>query len=185
MIGSDGKTCWFYHEYKNDKNLDTLKVDDVHAINLSVCDPFGLRDNTIQDILTSNNIEYVGTDVVDGRKYHLINIWESSIHGDRASCSINLWYIDAQTYLPLQVFKESAHGMRFRSQYEFSRINEQFDDSEFKSETVTDVATQSEEPLGDGYDTRFINIIDGTATGRMSVRWGKKGPKGTSSSGLN
>ncbi len=185
MIGSDGKTCWFYHKSKDEEKVKVLDISEIHQKNISVCDLFGLRENTVQEVLASNNIEYVGDEVVDGRNYHLINIWESSLRGDRAYCSINLWYIDAETHLPLQVFKESTHGSKFRSQYEFTRINEQFDDSEFKWETVTDVATQPEEPLGDGYDTRFINIIDGTATGRMSVRWGKKGPKGTSSSGLN
>jgi hypothetical protein len=39
------------------------------------------------------------------------------------------------------------------------------------------------EPLTKGQTHRFITVIDGT-NGRMSVRWGTQGPKG-SSGGLN
>jgi hypothetical protein len=40
------------------------------------------------------------------------------------------------------------------------------------------------EPLDADYTNRFINLGDGS-DGNVSLRWGKKGPKGTSSSGLN
>jgi hypothetical protein len=40
------------------------------------------------------------------------------------------------------------------------------------------------EPLAEGYTRRFLNVHDGS-DGRMSVRWGMKGPKGTRSGGLN
>ncbi len=40
------------------------------------------------------------------------------------------------------------------------------------------------EALDADYTSRFINISDGS-DGNMSLRWGKKGPKGTSSGGLN
>ncbi len=39
-------------------------------------------------------------------------------------------------------------------------------------------------PLSEKYDHYLVNTSDGS-NGRMSVRWGRKGPEGTSGSGLN
>jgi hypothetical protein len=63
-------------------------------------------------------------------------------------------------------------------------FNELIPDEEFRPDGGAAVTAVPPEPLTAGYTPRFLNVIDGTS-GRMSVRWGMKGPKGTSSSGLN
>jgi hypothetical protein len=90
------------------------------------------------------------------------------------------WYIDAATWLPARV----AQGDTFALDYAYSRINEPIPDEEFRPAAGDKIPVANPEPLPDGYTRRFLNVIDG-ATGRMSVRWGMKGPKGWNSSGLN
>ena len=64
------------------------------------------------------------------------------------------------------------------------RINEPIPDEEFRPTVAPDVQAGPVVPLAEGYTRRFLNVNDGTG-GRMSVRWGMTGPKGTNSSGLN
>ncbi len=185
IIGSDGQTCWFYHVYKNEKELDVLEYGEIQQKNISLCDLFGLRETSVEEVLKSNNLEYAGTKEVDGRNCHIVHNWKSTFSHDSARCYVETWFVDAETLMLLKMIAETNRSATYNYWYRYSRINERFDDSEFKPESVTDIAAKPEEPLGEGYDTRFINVIDGTKTGRMSVRWGKKGPGGTSSSGLN
>ena len=184
VLGSDGQTCWFYNEYKDNQRLVTLGFDEIDYKNINLCDLFGLRAESVNSVLQSNNLEYVGTGVIDEKQCDMIRDWKSTVRGDHATCSVNTWFIDSETHMPLQVLKESDRN-KTNWRFEYERINQSFDDSEFRPESVTDIAAKPEEPLGEGYDTRFINVIDGTKTGRMSIRWGKKGSRGTSSSGMN
>ena len=64
------------------------------------------------------------------------------------------------------------------------RINKPISDEEFRPPFGPDLRKAQLDPLDEGYTRRFLNVNDGTG-GRMSVRWGKTGPKGWSSSGLN
>jgi hypothetical protein len=57
-------------------------------------------------------------------------------------------------------------------------------DAAFCADAGPKIRTSPADPLSDGYSRRFLNVIDET-NGRMFVRWGMKGPNGTSSSGLN
>ena len=68
--------------------------------------------------------------------------------------------------------------------YRYTRINEPIPDEEFQPQTGPGVQLKDPLPLDEGYTRRFLNVVDGT-NGRMSIRWGRKGPKGTYSSGLN
>ena len=99
------------------------------------------------------------------------------------------WSIDAETFLPSRVETILIHWIRHYSalDFKYTRINQPIPDEEFRPETVAKSPKPKEEPeppLAAGYTRRFINLSDGS-NGRMSVRWGMKGPKGTSSSGLN
>ena len=99
------------------------------------------------------------------------------------------WSIDAETFLPSRVETILIHSMRAYSalDFKYTRLNQPIPDEEFRPETVARaprLKAESGPPLADGYTRRFINVSDGS-NGRMSVRWGMKGPKGISSSGLN
>jgi hypothetical protein len=63
-------------------------------------------------------------------------------------------------------------------------VNEPLPVGDFAVPKLEGLSPVSPEPLDANYTNRFINFSDGS-DGNMSLRWGKKGPKGTSSSGLN
>ncbi len=90
------------------------------------------------------------------------------------------WYVDAATLLPARV----AQGESYSVDCTYTRINEPIPDDEFRPAAGSNVRVADPDPLPEGYTRRYLNVIDGTK-GRMSVRWGMMGPKGTSSSGLN
>ncbi len=184
IIGSDGQTCWFYNEYKEGGKLVVLDYNEIEQKNISICNLFGLGRAGVEEAAAFNNLEYAGRETFDGKNCHIIRGWNASVRGDRALCIVNTWLIDAETYLPLKILQETSYG-ELNYRFEYERINQVFDNSEFKPESVTSIAGEPEEPLGEGYETRFITIVDGTETGKMSVRWGKEGSKGTVSSGLN
>lgn len=184
IIGSDGQTCWFYNEYKDKGKLVVLDYNEIEHKNISICDLFGLGRADVEEAAAFNNLEYAGTETIDGKNCHIIRGWNASIRGDRALCIVNTCLIDAETYMPLKILQESSYG-ELNYRFEYERINQVFDNSEFKPESVTNIAGEPEEPLGEGYETRFVTIVDGTENGRMSVHWGKQGSKGTVSSGLN
>jgi beta-lactamase regulating signal transducer with metallopeptidase domain len=184
IIGSDGQTCWFYNEYKDEGKLVVLDYNEIERKNISICNVFGLSEAGVEEAAALNNLEYAGTETFDGKNCHIIRGWNASVRGDRALCIVNTWLIDGETYMPMKMLQESSYG-ELNCRFEYERINQVFDNSEFKPESVTSIAGEPEEPLGEGYETRFITIVDGTENGRMSVRWGKQGSKGTVSSGLN
>jgi outer membrane lipoprotein-sorting protein len=183
-IGSDGDKCWYYYESKREKKLVMTDFDDIAEKNIAICEPFGVGKYDVDEAIKLNNLEYIGTETLDGRKFHLVRAWSADVQIDRTTCQVNTWWINAETYMPVQLVTDS--GRVIRSQYIiYEKINQPIDDSKFRPDFITDMEPEKPEPLGEGHDTRFINAIDGSGTGRMSVRWGKRGPAGTSSSGLN
>jgi hypothetical protein len=71
-------------------------------------------------------------------------------------------------------------------EFTYSGLNKPIPEEEFRPPSGPgEAAARNElEPMKEGYTRRFLNVSDGS-NGRMSVRWGMKGPKGTLSSGLN
>jgi hypothetical protein len=67
-----------------------------------------------------------------------------------------------------------------------SRINARPLASRNQFQPPSDTGLNPREPdaFGDGHDRHFVNALDGSA-GRISIRWGKTGKGGVSSSGLN
>jgi hypothetical protein len=102
--------------------------------------------------------------------------------------TVRRWLIDTETHLPARV--QSLLSFGYRSDYwmdfTYTRLNQPIPEEEFRPPSATgERLTRKElDPLGEGYARRFLNVRDGS-DGRMSVRWGMKGPKGTVSSGLN
>jgi outer membrane lipoprotein-sorting protein len=182
-IGSDGEKCWFYNEHMDTNKLVAIDFSQIDEKKISICDPFGIAEADIDTVIKHNNIEYLGTEILDGRKCHKVRSWLVKIE-HKAICSIITWWFDSETYMPAKIVSDPG---RWRESYRFiyDRVNEPINDSEFRPESVTKIKPQEPEPLDENYNTRYIRIIDGSSSGRMSIRWGKRGPKGTSGSGLN
>jgi C-terminal processing protease CtpA/Prc/outer membrane lipoprotein-sorting protein len=189
FIGSDGQTCWFYtkHERPGGKIIEklvTAPYDEIQDKIVSICDPFHISKGDIGETIDELNLEYCGTEVLDGRKCHIIRTWFVKTRTYMPQSFIGRWWIDAETYLPLQVEVDSGRNYTLK-RFNYLTINETIDVSEFRPDFVKGVKPQAPESLKEGYDTRFLKLIDGSRDGRMSVRWGQYGPKGRRSGGLN
>jgi hypothetical protein len=93
------------------------------------------------------------------------------------------WYFDSETLLPLRVEMRAAAATQ-AIDYTHTHVNQAMADEQFRPGPGADVKDVAAEPLAKGYTRRFLNVNDGSA-GRMSVRWGMKGPAGWKSGGLN
>jgi outer membrane lipoprotein-sorting protein len=183
-FGCDGNQCWqFYVAGDKGDHLEKEDLKDINEINISICDLFGLNRKDINEILRSNNLEYGGTSLYDGRQCYVIRSRKVRASSDYTDCSIEEWLVESNDYMPVLMTKIS---MRYKIIYKYSydSVNMPIPDSEFRPDSLTGVPGISE-PLGEGYDKRFIRVIDGTSYGNMSFSLGKSGPKGTVSTGLN
>jgi hypothetical protein len=173
-IGSDGATCWFVGK---DKRI-AVPSQAIEEKSLLFVDPFHAKDPASASAMICDwKLDYAGTVDLNGRQCHLIRSWNVTRFGPVVTLGLR-WYIDAKTLLPVRV----ASGDAYTVDYTYSRLNEAIPDDEFRP--PAGVQAGEPEPLPGGYTRRFLNAIDGSS-GRMSVRWGMKGPKGVNSSGLN
>ena len=177
-MGSDGTTCWC--RYKNE--VTTCPFGDIAEKNLLFCDPFGAGGTEdAATIVREMKLDYLGDVLFDGRPCHKIRSWDVKLRAMTTWLTpVRDWYFDAQTLLPVCL---ETNGLP-HTEYRYTRINQPIPDEEFQRETGSGIQIKDAEPLDEGYTSRFLNVIDGT-NGRMSVRWGEKGPKGTRSGGLN
>jgi carboxyl-terminal processing protease len=196
-IGSDGENCWWYSGREDKERLIMAPFDEIDDKNVVICDPFFLTENDVVTAITKFNLEYLGTKSHDGKVCHIIRSWSVSIRSwsskeDITNCEVGTYWIDSETYMPVQI--ENDFGL-FNLSYVFNyiHINEPLADSNFRPDFVKGVEPQGpnvqfkdlpEHQFDKESDKRFLNVQDGSS-GNMSVRWGKYGPKGTVSSGLN
>jgi outer membrane lipoprotein-sorting protein len=190
QIGSDGTQCWFYSHRPNKDGewgpmLITCEYDDIQEKSLLFLDPFDFDGRELTQVVKDRHLEYLGVDRINDMKCHVIGSWNVQEFGSRDRISLvgQRWWIDSKTFRPIQMATESSGG-RDVTRYRFDSINQQLPLTEFQPTIAAGTAASEPEPLGDGYDTRFLKLSDGT-NGRMSCRWGKTGAKGSSSPGLN
>jgi len=181
MMGSDGEKCWFYQESKGNKTLTIAPSEAVPERNVVICDPFLTTELSAEETIKKYNLQYLGTDRLNGRPYHLIRSWSVKVIADRiVDAKVRIWWIDAQTYMPLKVecdFGGSLNVLHVKS-FIYSTINEVLDASEFSPVFVAGVKPQAPEPLEGKYHTRLINVMDGS-NGIISINWGKRDDKGS------
>lgn len=92
------------------------------------------------------------------------------------------WLFDAKSLLP--VLFEAFSNIPVRYEFTYDSIDEELADEIFEPPVDVGRTPAEPEPLEKGFDQRSFNVLDGSA-GRISIRWGKTGPRGTQSSGLN
>jgi hypothetical protein len=178
-VGSDGDVCWFR---MGDERI-VLPAKDVTEKNVLIADAFDAFDSADADaVIHDMKLEYAGETTVRGRRCHRLRSWTLGPGPSRFPRAPREWCVDAETLLPLRL---DAGGLAFvRIEFTHTRINGPIPDKEFRPDTDPGVRAGSSQALSEEYTTRFLNVIDGS-TGRMSVRWGEKGPKAMRSSGLN
>jgi outer membrane lipoprotein-sorting protein len=184
-FGCDGNQCWFYHATREgEEHLEKEDVEDINEMNISICDFLGLNKEDFNEIIRSNNLEYGGPVLYEGKQCYIIRLWKAYVPSSQSTvCNVEEWLIDGKNYMPVQMTSYSMkHKITFK--YSYDSINMSIADVEFGPDSFTDIPGVSE-PLGEGYNMRFISVIDGTSYGNMSFRWGKRGSNGTTSRGLN
>ena len=145
-------------------------------------DPFGAgRPHDTASVVRDLKLEYLGQVMLEGKPCHRIRSWRVNLRPNSGDVTpVRDWYIDAQSLLPVRIDSDGLLCTAFH----YMRVNEPIPDEQFQPETGQGIQIQDPQPLDEDYTRRFLNVIDGT-NGRMSVRWGKKGPRGWHSSGLN
>lgn len=175
-VGCDGETCWF----RNDAKLITVAFDQVAEKNLLVGDPFGAaRRGNAAAVIRDRKLEDLGETNALGRPCRRIRSWDVQLIALDFVTSPVDWYIDVESLLPIRIDLGS-----FTMDFAYPHLGEPIPDDLFRRPADPGLHESRAEPLAEGYTRRFLNVIDGS-NGRMSVRWGSKGPKGTSSGGLN
>jgi hypothetical protein len=179
-VGSDGQRWWWHLESAHGTNFVVCAATDIHELNISICDPFGLTHDT--PLAAGLGLHYAGVSNVGGADYLQVEAWKiQRISWTTPYGSLIQWRIDPRNYRPAQITEFTRSGVS-RTKFLYDAVNEPLPAEDFAVPRLEGISPAPPEPLDTDYTNRFINLRDGS-DGNMSVRWGKKGPKGTSSSG--
>ena len=147
-----------------------------------IADPLhSASDESDEAVIKELQLENMGDLRRGDRTCSRLRTWRNGQTGRRKSDYCE-WLIDKQTLLPV-AFEEFG-GAPLRYEFSYDNIDKDLPAATFSPPSDTGLIPSKPDPLGDGYDQHFLNALDGSA-GRLSVRWGKTGRAGTSSSGLN
>lgn len=180
QVGSDGGRCWF----RFGDDVTVVPSAEVAQQNVSIAG--GFSDLTLQSpqaTIEHYQLEHVGLQTIGDRRFHVLRSWanvKSWWERMQRVTGFQEWLIDDETALLFQITSGRVH----RTQFVYEAVNAEIPDDVFAVPMGKGITLKAAAPLGDGYNLRFLNVIDGT-NGRMSLRWGQKGAKGVSSSGLN
>jgi hypothetical protein len=180
-IGSDGVNAWWHYEDGKKKTLVLCPATEVHRKNVSICDPFDLTWRTVPAAIDELGLSYLGMTKRGDQNCHLVEAWTIQTSGQTMTDGyLTRWWTDDRDYRPVEV-RQIGDGYEVRTSFHYDAVNEPLPQATF---APPDLKPDPPAALDADYTNRFLNVRDG-ADGRMSVRWGKQGPKGRSSSGLN
>lgn len=183
-IVCDGTNWWHLAQSSRTNILRSLPIAEVQEVNAGINDPFQLSRQTPKDAAANQRLTYGGLRTVDGRKSHVIETWRIQQIGEFPPNASHLsWIIDAETFRIVEVAERYASGLT-KSRFIVESLNQPLSPELFSPLVVPNVQSSQPEPLTPEFTHRFINLKDG-ADGKMTVRWGRKGPKHTNSAGLN
>ncbi len=183
-IGSDGANAWWHYEDGKKKTVVVCPATEVHRKNVSICDPFDLTRRAVPAAIDELGLSYRGLMKRSDQNCHLVEAWTVQTSGKTMTDGyLTQWWIDDRTYRPMEV-RQFGDGYEFGSRFLYDAVNEPLPQAAFAPPVPRDLKPDPPAALDTDYTNRFLNVRDG-ADGRMSVRWGKQGPKGRSSSGLN
>lgn len=180
-VGFDGRECWMRYQ----QNVTAVPAGEVEYKNVQVGELFQPRPQNGQvapplDVaaqIKNYGLVYQGTTTLNGRKCHLVYEGQNK----------HTWWIDDELALPamrLELRVDPRYTSKHYFLFVYDRINQPIPEAEFGYGDPAKTVVNRPEPLDENYKHRFINVIDANC-GSGSIRLGKFGPKGTSSSGLN
>jgi hypothetical protein len=181
QVGGDDRQCWS----RIGNQFVVCPTDSIAVKNVLIADPLrSASDESDEAVIKELHLEYLGDEQHRGRACHRLRSWlpRNIAQTGLVNSEYREWLIDAKTLLPV-AFEEFG-DTPVRYEFSFDSIDEELPAATFHPPGETGLTPSKPEPLGDGYDQHFLNALDGSAA-RISVRWGKTGKGGTSSSGLN
>jgi hypothetical protein len=188
-LGSDGRECWFFrvNHQASEVELEFCPADVMRDRYVAICDPFGAKRFPSAELaIRKLRLEYLGTVTHEGKNCHRIRGWAGERFGmgklGTHAYGFHDWLIDARTLLPV-LCQTFGTWTAFSEEFVYERVNQPMSDATFQ---VSAAAGASRRPsqLEAGYDHLFLKACDGS-DGRMSARWGERGPKGSKDGGLN
>lgn len=172
-IGSDGSVCWWRAVGADGRwaKLETCPASEMQKADVSICDPFGLGSAWTPSSASPGKLAYGGAAPFGGVECFLIKASGAE------------WWINAQTYLPMQV-RMFDKGFEQRFRFFYDKVNQPLPAAEFAVPSLPGESPAPAKALDKDYTRRLIILSDGS-NGQMSARWGREGPVGRESSGLN
>jgi hypothetical protein len=184
-IGSDGENWWWHFEGPTEeRKVVVCPAKDIRTLNSSICDPFDLLNQAPDQAAAALGLHLIAPNEAVRPGNHFIEAWNVRMDGSRfvwGQC--NQWHIDSHDFRPVEVGFFHPLGVG-RLRFHYDAVNEPLSDKVFAVPRIEGVSPERPEALDNDDTQRFINLCDGS-DGNMRVRWGKRGPRGTSSSGLN
>lgn len=185
-IGSDAQCWWWHYQSADDTNYSFVvcPAKEMHELNISICDPFNLARKTPSLAAADLGLNYAGNPNAANDDCPVVNAWQINRHRVGAPFgSLLEWRIDPRTYRVQETTRFTVSHID-RTKFLYDSVNKRLPEGDFSIPTLKGLSPVLPEPLDADYTNRFLNLLDGS-DGHMSLRWGKKGPKGTSSDGLN
>lgn len=188
VLGCDGQTCWSYYVGGNGERRFERTPARITQKEFVILDPFELARQSIPEAVSDLDLVYAGSASLEGHACALIERWEvnSGLSPGRFVSAVNTqWWIDATTHVPRQIVRYHPNRCDL-VRFDYTHLNQPLPESAFRPPAGPEEATPSSffggEPAPDEH--RFLHISDGS-NGRMSGRIGRRGPNGTTSSGMN
>jgi len=183
-IGCDGQRWWFHAACGGSLRLQACPLAEMHEVNALFCDPFELQPRDPAAAARERHLNYLGRTNLNGTEHHVIESWHAeNFAGMTTWGELTQWWIDSQTALPTQVVHFRDGGIS-RERFLYDTVNQPLPEADFALPSIEGLSPQTPDALDADYTKRYVTVRDGS-DGRMSGRWGKQGPKGTSSGGLN
>lgn len=178
-IGCDGRSWWY--ACSDPMCIKVCPMDQMQERDVTLCDPFDLLDQKPEKAAAGLELRYAGTASDQGHTDAIIERRQSA--SPSAESGLIRWKIDPQTGLPIEI-SEIADGVVQKERFFYDRINQPTPQEVFAVPRIKGIASTQPTALDGKYNRRFIQIDDGS-DGTISLRWGRKGPGGRISSGLN
>ena len=183
-VGCDGQNWWWHYESDAKVKLITCPVKEMHRADVSICDPFGLTAKSPTKAAAELNLSFAGVENRAGGDRQVFESWSLDPHSNTTPYgSMTRWWIDPSTARPDELCRfSSVSALRMRFVYDPEATPAPSE--AFARPAIDGLAPSPAQALDSDYTERLAIIRDGS-DGEMSVRWGKHGPKGMASSGLN
>lgn len=183
-VGCDGRTAWWQYEGHGKAKLTKAPVGEIHPMELSFADPFSLTSCTPEEAALREGLTYAGKVPEGEGEAHVLQSWELNVFGGSyAFGQLRQWHIDARTKRVLRCESYAPESVG-RWVFEVESVNQPVPAELWAPPADPRLQDEPLEKLEAEFNQRFLKAHDGS-NGRMSVRWGKRGPQNESSSGLN